>query len=148
MGIYPDAHADVSCSSHKPFIKFNVPIAISMVWLSNPITMPFMYYMEYKTGLLLLGSDGVGSAELTLNWFSENWGDIIVPLYIGTIPYPYRSPYCSYHSESTMDRVCKKEGQEEREIRGITLLTYLYSRFSLYRFQRGNIGEPDIRNPR
>ncbi len=70
-----------------PFIKFNVPIAISMVWLSNPITMPFMYYMEYKTGLLLLGSDGVGSAELTLNWFSENWGDIIVPLYIGTIPY-------------------------------------------------------------
>jgi len=33
------------------FVIFNVPLAISMVWLSNPITMPFMYYIEYKTGM-------------------------------------------------------------------------------------------------
>jgi len=70
-----------------PFIKFNVPIAISMVWLSNPITMPFMYYMEYKTGIFLLGTKGIDNIELTLDWFSQNWDNIIVPLYIGTIPY-------------------------------------------------------------
>jgi uncharacterized protein (DUF2062 family) len=70
-----------------PFIKFNVPIAISMVWLSNPLTMPFMYYMEYKTGNLILGSEGLDNIELTLSWFREHWDDIIVPLYVGTIPY-------------------------------------------------------------
>jgi len=70
-----------------PFIKFNVPIAISMVWLSNPITMPFMYYMEYQTGNLLLGNIGIENIELTLDWFSNNWDDIIIPLYVGTIPY-------------------------------------------------------------
>ena len=70
-----------------PFIKFNVPIAISMVWLSNPLTMPFMYYMEYQTGLLLMGNEGLGNIELTLDWFSTNWDKIITPLYIGTIPY-------------------------------------------------------------
>jgi len=70
-----------------PFIKFNVPIAISMVWLSNPITMPFMYYMEYQTGNFLLGREGIENIELTLDWFSQNWDNIIVPLYIGTIPY-------------------------------------------------------------
>ncbi len=70
-----------------PFFKFNVPIAISMVWLSNPITMPFMYYMEYQTGNFLLGSEGLENIELTLDWFSNNWDEILIPLYVGTIPY-------------------------------------------------------------
>ena len=70
-----------------PFIKFNVPIAISMVWLSNPLTMPFMYYMEYQTGNFILGRDGLENIELTLTWFSDNWDNILVPLYVGTIPY-------------------------------------------------------------
>ena len=70
-----------------PLIKFNVPIAISMVWLSNPLTMPFMYYMEYQTGNFLLGKEGIEEIEITLNWFSTNWDEIIIPLYIGTIPY-------------------------------------------------------------
>ena len=70
-----------------PFMKFNVPIAISMVWLSNPITMPFMYYMEYQTGNFLLGREELEHIELTLDWFSENWDNIIYPLYVGTIPY-------------------------------------------------------------
>ena len=70
-----------------PFIKFNVPIAISMVWLSNPLTMPLMYYMEYQTGNFILGREGLENIELTLSWFSNNWDNILVPLYIGTIPY-------------------------------------------------------------
>ena len=70
-----------------PFIKFNVPIAITMVWLSNPITMPFMYYMEYQTGNFLLGNESLDNIELTLDWFSNNWDKIITPLYVGTIPY-------------------------------------------------------------
>ena len=70
-----------------PFVKFNVPIAFSMVWLSNPITMPFMYYMEYKTGNMLLGKSGLDNVELTLEWFQKHWDDIVVPLYVGTVPY-------------------------------------------------------------
>ena len=70
-----------------PFIRFNVPIAISMVWLSNPLTMPPMYYMEYLTGNLILGRDGVENIELTLEWFSQNMGDIFIPLYVGTAFY-------------------------------------------------------------
>ncbi len=69
-----------------PFFKFNVPIAISMVWLSNPITMPFMYYMEYLTGVFLLDMKPQ-EVELTLSWFEEHLGDIFVPLYTGTMFY-------------------------------------------------------------
>jgi len=70
-----------------PFVRFNVPIAISMVWLSNPVTMPPMYYMEYLTGNFLLGYEGIHDIELTLEWFKNNIGDIFIPLYVGTAFY-------------------------------------------------------------
>jgi hypothetical protein len=70
-----------------PFIRFNVPIAIAMVWLSNPFTMPPMYYMEYLTGNFILGREGIDNIELTLDWFSSHMGDIFVPLYVGTAFY-------------------------------------------------------------
>lgn len=64
--------------------RFNVPIAIAMVWLSNPITMPPMYYMEYLTGNFLLGQEGLDDIELTMQWFTENFDQILLPLYVGT----------------------------------------------------------------
>ncbi len=66
-----------------PLIRFNVPLAIAMVWLSNPFTMPPMYYMEYLTGNFILGYEGIENIELTLEWFSANMGNIFVPLYVG-----------------------------------------------------------------
>ncbi len=69
-----------------PFAKFNVPIAISMVWLSNPFTMPAMYYMEYLTGSFFLGTE-VTHVELTMEWFSSNMKNIFIPLYVGTLFY-------------------------------------------------------------
>ena len=70
-----------------PFFKFNVPIAISMVWLSNPITMPFMYYMEYQTGNYLLGIDGIETIEYTSDWLFNHFWEIFKPLYLGTAVY-------------------------------------------------------------
>jgi len=70
-----------------PLVRFNVPIAISMVWLSNPFTMPLMYYMEYLTGNFILQKDGIKNIELTMEWFSEHFDDILIPLYTGTAFY-------------------------------------------------------------
>jgi len=70
-----------------PLFRFNVPIAISMVWLSNPFTMPPMYYMEYLTGNIILGREGIEDIELTMEWFSEHFDDILIPLYTGTAFY-------------------------------------------------------------
>ncbi|MDD2226383.1 MAG: DUF2062 domain-containing protein [Dysgonamonadaceae bacterium] len=64
--------------------RFNIPIAIAIVWLSNPITMPPMYYMEYLTGNFLLGLEGLDEIELTIEWFTENFDQILIPLYVGT----------------------------------------------------------------
>lgn len=69
-----------------PFIKFNVPVALAMCWLSNPLTMPLMYYMEYLTGSFLLGIEPE-PVEMTLEWFSHNFDNIFIPLYFGTAIY-------------------------------------------------------------
>ncbi len=69
-----------------PFLKFNVPIALAMVWLSNPFTMPLMYYMEYTTGSYFLGSE-ILEVEMSIEWFTNNLDDIFVGLYVGTIFY-------------------------------------------------------------
>ncbi|MBN2826153.1 MAG: DUF2062 domain-containing protein [Campylobacterales bacterium] len=70
-----------------PFIRFNVPIGIAMVWLSNPLTMPPMYYMEYQTGLYFLNQSPLPDIELTLDWFQNNIEEIVLPLYLGTFFY-------------------------------------------------------------
>ena len=69
-----------------PFFKFNVPIALAMCWLSNPLTMPPMYYMEYMTGAFILGTE-IAPVEMTVKWFSENIDNIFIPLYFGTLIY-------------------------------------------------------------
>jgi uncharacterized protein (DUF2062 family) len=86
-GFIPMPMQMLAVMATTPFVRFNVPIAISMVWLSNPFTMPPMYYMEYLTGNFLLGKEGIENIELTMEWFSANIGDIFVPLYVGTAFY-------------------------------------------------------------
>jgi uncharacterized protein (DUF2062 family) len=69
-----------------PLLRFNVPIALAMCWLSNPFTMPGMYYVEYLTGSYFLGIQ-VENVEMTLEWFSNNMDNIFIPLYAGTFFY-------------------------------------------------------------
>ena len=86
-GFIPMPMQMLAVMATTPFIRFNVPIAISMVWLSNPFTMPPMYYMEYLTGNFILGREGIDDIELTMEWFTEHFQDILVPLYTGTAFY-------------------------------------------------------------
>lgn len=79
-----------------PFFRFNVPIALATVWLSNPITYPPLWYLEYLTGNLLLGREGLENIELTMSWFQNHWDDIVVPLYVGTAFYSTVVAYAIY----------------------------------------------------
>ena len=107
-----------------PFFRFNVPIAISMVWLSNPFTMPPMYYIEYLTGNFILGLEGIQNIELTVDWFQNNIGDIFIPLYTGTVFYAITIPSIVYlvlnrlwivsvHSEKHLKKEERREKKEE-----------------------------------
>ena len=70
-----------------PIMRFNVIVGLATVWLSNPVTYPPLWYLEYKTGNFILGKTGIDNIELTMHWFQTHWDDIILPLYVGTAFY-------------------------------------------------------------
>jgi uncharacterized protein (DUF2062 family) len=80
-----------------PFVKFNVPLAIAVVWLSNPITYPPMFYIEYLTGNLLLGRESIPNIELTMEWFKANWDLIATSMYTGAFFYATIVNFLMYH---------------------------------------------------
>ncbi|WP_353573223.1 DUF2062 domain-containing protein [Candidatus Albibeggiatoa sp. nov. BB20] len=51
------------------YFKVNIPLSVSLVWLTNPITIPPMFYLSYCLGALMMGlppetidlSSGMGS---------------------------------------------------------------------------------------
>ncbi|MBS9778666.1 MAG: DUF2062 domain-containing protein [Gammaproteobacteria bacterium] len=69
------------------FLKSNMPIAIVATWISNPITMPFMFTANYYLGAWLLRSPKIDlkNTQWTLESMMALGGDILIPLYFGSI---------------------------------------------------------------
>ena len=95
-----------------PLFKFNVPIGIAMCWLSNPFTMPPMYYMEYLTGSFILGIKPE-PVEMTLEWFSNNLDNIFIPLYAGTAIYSVIGSFLAY---SAVNYFWKSSVERDRKL--------------------------------
>jgi uncharacterized protein (DUF2062 family) len=68
-----------------PFFRFNVLLALGMVWLTNPVTMPFIYYSEYEIGRMVLMQAPLPEMQISVEWFRENFTRIVLPLYMGSL---------------------------------------------------------------
>lgn len=64
------------------FFTFNVPLGILLCWITNPITMPFIYYIEYLVGSFILNTEML-AIEMSLEWFNDNFTNIFLQLYLG-----------------------------------------------------------------
>lgn len=69
-------------------LKFrcNLPITILLIWISNPLTFPIIFYAEYKIGASILMMENPRfSFELSWHWFMNDFPDIWGPLLIGAV---------------------------------------------------------------
>jgi uncharacterized protein (DUF2062 family) len=78
----------------------NSPLAVAMAWLTNPVTVPPVYYFEYRIGAWMLGQDAIGSVDdFWKHWESVSaahegyWArvthlaaDVGYPLFLGSLP--------------------------------------------------------------
>jgi uncharacterized protein len=63
----------------------NLPIAIALVWITNPITMPVILYFAYKLGAWILHIPPQHfHFELSWHFLMEKFGTIALPLFIGS----------------------------------------------------------------
>lgn len=67
-------------------VRVNMPISVALVWITNPLTMPPLFYFNYLVGTWIMGNPvSNGDFEPTMEWFSHSMGSIWQPLYLGSL---------------------------------------------------------------
>lgn len=64
------------------FLRFNVPAAITLVWVTNPVTWPVILYWQYRLGAWLLGQKGPPDAQASL---LSSLSGVPLPLLLGCL---------------------------------------------------------------
>jgi len=62
----------------------NLPLSVALVWLTNPLTMPPMFYGAYKLGAFVLGEEMQHfEMELSFEWIEHEMSLIWEPFLLG-----------------------------------------------------------------
>lgn len=65
-------------------VRSNLPISIALVWLTNPLTMPPLFYFAYRIGAWVLGQQLQGfHFELSFAWLGAHLKVIGLPFFLG-----------------------------------------------------------------
>jgi len=78
-------------------LKENKLAAMLGVWITNPVTAPFIYASEYEFGRLLLGMEQLSlPTEYSFETLSNMSWDILVPLLVGSLIFAVLFTFISY----------------------------------------------------
>ena len=68
------------------FFRCNLPLSVALVWITNPLTMPAIFYFTYKIGCFILQSPvSESSFSLTVQGLGAGLARIWKPLYLGSL---------------------------------------------------------------
>lgn len=79
-------------------LRMNKLAAVLGVWITNPLTAPFIYGLEYETGRRILGMERVHIPE-ELSWvgLKEFGWDVALPLGVGSLVYAVVCTIIAYY---------------------------------------------------
>ncbi|MEE4193257.1 MAG: DUF2062 domain-containing protein [Halieaceae bacterium] len=67
-------------------VRCNLPIAVGLCWISNPLTMPPMFYFAYRVGAVVLGTRPQPlEFQLTWEWLSTSLVAVWQPFLLGCL---------------------------------------------------------------
>jgi uncharacterized protein len=67
-------------------LRCNLPLSVALVWVTNPVTMPAMFYSAYRLGAWLLDQRlMVTSSGMTWQWLTNELAQIWQPLLLGSL---------------------------------------------------------------
>lgn len=67
-------------------LKCNLPLSVALVWITNPVTMPAIYFLAYRVGALLLDAPvGELNFELSFHWLGTSLAAVWRPFLLGCL---------------------------------------------------------------
>ena len=64
----------------------NIPVAVALVWITNPFTMPFLFYIAYMCGAKILGVESQHfEFEASWQWLESSLSTIGPPFLLGCV---------------------------------------------------------------
>ncbi len=68
------------------WLRVNLPLSISLVWITNPVTMPPLLYFAYKLGAFLLGVPIIETEfSFSPEWILYTLENLLHPLLLGCL---------------------------------------------------------------
>lgn len=84
MGFVPVPFQMLLAAAAAIGVGRNLPIAVLMVWVTNPVTMPPIFFAAYKLGAWLLNETPRAiQFEMSFQWLFTKLGDIWEPFLLG-----------------------------------------------------------------
>lgn len=68
--------------------QVNIPVSVALVWLTNPLTMPPLFYASYQVGRWILGTPDSGKFKFEPSWqwmvhmFSSGWEPFLLGCFV------------------------------------------------------------------
>lgn len=99
-------------------LRANLPISVAMVWISNPITIPPMFYFAYLFGAKVLDQPPLNiEFEMTWEWLTVHLSNIWEPLLLGCLMLGVISAVIGYFSVHLLWRLHIIRRIQERKLK-------------------------------
>lgn len=67
-------------------VRCNLPLSVGLVWITNPFTLPAIFFLAYKVGAMIINVPLENiEFELSFYWLSNSLGAIWKPFLIGCL---------------------------------------------------------------
>jgi uncharacterized protein (DUF2062 family) len=86
MAFVPIPFQMVLAAAAAIFFRVNLPLSVALVWITNPITIPPMFYFAYRIGLRITGETAaLEPFQFSLEWLQSVGSEILTPLVLGSL---------------------------------------------------------------
>lgn len=116
MAFMPMPFQMVPAAAAAILFRANIIIAVALVWISNPVTLPPLFYFCYKVGTWLIGRP-ISNADFNFSWewMSSKFSLIWQPFFLGCFTVATISAMIGYYGMQWLWRLHVVSEWEKRK---------------------------------
>lgn len=86
VGFQPLPMHMLAAAALAVWLRCNITLAVVCVWVSNPLTLPALLFLQYELGAKLLGiSIDASHVEWSVEWLEQSLHEVWEPLFLGSV---------------------------------------------------------------